>query len=151
MDSLYHFIFALVGGYVLVRGFGVVYSFPVLFALAFASVLIDLDHMGDSLAFHNLFVLVPLILLFLVAFFRGYRRIRLYSLVLSVMVYGHLLSDMGYGRGVPLFYPLVGSLFSVPYFMLEVNFVSRFGVVLLLYFGVIALLILGCKVWGFFR
>jgi len=142
MDSLYHFIFALVGGYVLVKGLGVRYNFLILTALAFFSILIDIDHLLGFHFFHNVFVLTPFVLLFFIALFMKLKRVQLYSLILVVILYGHLLADMTYGMGIPLFYPLDSSMKKVPYPAMKKNFVSPFGMTLLLYFGAIALLVL---------
>ncbi len=142
MDSLYHFIFALVGGYVLVKGMGMRYDFRVLVGLAVMTVLIDLDHIWSVLVFHHIFILAPPILLFFAALAMGWKRIQLYSVVLAVMFYGDLLADMTIGMGIPLFYPLDDSLYKLPYVVMNPNFISPYGLTLFLYFGLIALLIL---------
>ncbi|MBN2013895.1 MAG: metal-dependent hydrolase [Candidatus Altiarchaeota archaeon] len=151
MDSLYHFVFALVGGYVLVKGLNVRYSFPFLVVLAFLSTLIDVDHLWQSQIFHNLFVLVPVLFVFFVSFLFKHRGIKLYSLVLFVMVFGHLLADMTFGIGIPLFYPLSDSMHRFPSFVMEPNFVSSFGIALSLYFGFIAVLVFSYRVRRYFN
>lgn len=141
MDSLYHLIFSFVGGYVFLRGLNGGYSLRLLFFLSLLSIFIDFDHLIDSLSLHNIFILVPPILLSIYFWLRHRLRLQIYSLTFSIMFYGHLLSDLTYGLGIPLFYPFSTQRFKLPTVVMDPNFVSSFGLTLFLYFGVIYLLV----------
>ena len=148
MDTLFHFVFALVGGYILVKGLGVKYRLSILIFLSLSSLFIDLDHlmthlgMYDGLKLHNLFiVLIPILLFFI---FRN-----IYLVVFSVMLFGHLIADMIYGiYGVPLFYPFSEATYLIPksweiYFNNNptMPLVSTAGIAILIYFTVISVII----------
>lgn len=149
MDSLFHFVFALVGGYVLVKGLGVKYNPYTLVLLSLSSLLIDLDHLtvfiglSETLRLHNIFIaLIPLL------FYIIYRNI--YFIVFTVMLLGHLIADMVQGMyGIPLFYPLTRTTYLIPknweiYLGGDPTspIVSTFGIGITLYFGLILLIII---------
>lgn len=148
MDTLFHFIFALVGGYVLVKGLGIRYHLSILIFLSISSLLIDLDHLMtylgvyEGLKLHNLLiVLIPVVLFFI---FRD-----IYFAVFSVMLFGHLIADMIYGiYGVPLFYPFSKATYLIPrqweiYFSNDptMPLVSTAGIAILIYLAVISLIV----------
>ena len=149
MDSLFHFVFALVGGYALVKGLGVKYNPYTLVLLSLSSLLIDLDHLSvfiglsESLKLHNIFIaLIPLLAYII------YRNI--YFIVFTVMLLGHLIADTVQGiYGIPLFYPLTKTTYLIPK-KWEIYLggdptspiVSTFGIGITLYFGLILLIII---------
>ncbi len=157
MDSLFHLVFALVGGYVFVKAANLGYRFGFLVLLAFLSEFPDVSHfMGDMALLHNVFIFVPLFLLFLYAYKSRRGVLLVYVAVFMVMLYGHLLADMIFGVGIPLFYPLSSGFYLIPQLGLCMYgntlphisygsdlvecFFTPAGVAVALYFGVIWLL-----------
>jgi len=158
MDTLSHFVLALLGGYALVKGLGQKHGLLPLAALAFLSVLIDADHFWfRRLDMHNVFVVGFLALSAIAFSFLKKARLRDYAAILAVMVCGHLLIDMGYGQGVALFYPLTRGIYALPQVGVEMTsalqvhtgdidklsevVISPMGVALSAYAGVIFLMI----------
>lgn len=148
MDTLFHFVFALVGGYVLVKGLGIRFNPKILVLLSLLSLLIDMDHLmvfmglSKTLRLHNLFVVcIPIFLFFI------FRTI--YFPIFSVMLFGHLIADMVQGiYGVPLFYPFSETMYLIPknweiYLGGDPTspIVSTFGIGIAVYFGLIFLII----------
>ncbi|OYT41115.1 MAG: hypothetical protein B6U86_03040 [Candidatus Altiarchaeales archaeon ex4484_43] len=159
MDSLFHFVFALVGGYVFVKAVGFESRFLFLVLLALLSEFPDVSHlMGNLALLHNIFIFVPLLLLFLFFHKKGKKNLQIYMVTFMIMVYGHLLADMIFGIGIPLFFPLSAEFYlipqmglcmydgSFPHIMYGSDLVECFfapsGVALTLYFGVIGILAL---------
>ena len=120
MDALFHFVFALVGGYILVKGLGGKYKLTVLVFLSVLSILIDIDHfIGVKIPiFHNIFlaIILPSILLLILYFYKKeWTELHIYIFVFIIMLFGHLLADMIIGMyGIPLFYPLSNTLYMIP-------------------------------------
>lgn len=144
MDTLFHFMLALIGGFALNSRRS--YSVLFLFSAALVSVLIDADHFifAYRRTFHNVFtvVLIPLALFYLAYLYEDRRSIRLQSffLVLMVMLMGHVITDLAATPGgLMLFYPVSHAYYSVPKveIMATSDFysplVSTLGIALLLY------------------
>ena len=119
MDTLYHFVFSIIVG--LAIGVHIKHKFRILVALAFLSVLVDVDHFFGLSArgtFHNIFFMffIPGILFLIFYVHEDKKSIKLqsYSLILLVMLMGHMVSDMMYGGSVMLFYPFSQAMYGVP-------------------------------------
>jgi len=139
MDSLYHFILSLVGGYVFFTFSRRSFSPMLLVFVSLLSLITDTDHIVDRQFFHTIFFLIPPLLIFVYASLQHHSRLRIYSFLFALMVGGHLLADMMYGIGVRLLFPLSEEKFVLPRFFMEPNFISGFGFTLLCYFGAIFL------------
>lgn len=118
MDSLFHFTFAFIGG--LAIGLHKKHKVKIIAILAFLAVLIDIDHfLSQSIkVFHNIFVVLIPFALFLAFYYyekdRESIKYQSYSLILLVMLLGHLIADTFYERGVRLFYPFSAHVFKSP-------------------------------------
>ena len=164
MDALFHFVFQLVGGYVLLKGLNVRFNILILIFLAFCSLLVDVEHvlpylanvfplldLIDHIKFHTIFIIaIPLsILIFLYFMKKGTNELYGYLLAFSIMLFGELTADMITGMyGIPLFYPFSDALYmipkswEVPFFGSEYMLaVSTYGIAMFIYFGVIGLII----------
>ena len=144
MDTLFHFTFSIIVG--LAIGIHVKHKFRVLVALAFLSILVDVDHfmgIGSRGTFHNVFFvfLIPL-MLFVISYVYEERKsikYQTYSLILLVMLTGHLVGDMLYGSAVKLFYPFSNTLYTFPEYTILATtefyspIVSADGLMLLVY------------------
>jgi len=148
MDALFHFAMSFAGGYILLKGLRVDFRWRDLFLLSVLAGLIDLDHiisvLPQTLIVHNLtFVLGLPLLLFLVFRYMKRDKLQVYSLVVMVMLIGHLLADMITGvYGVPLFFPFYSRLFMIPHTwnFIEVDHsyvIAPAGIAVALYFGLI--------------
>jgi membrane-bound metal-dependent hydrolase YbcI (DUF457 family) len=119
MDFLFHFVISLVGGFVFLELTKTKYSPFHLLALTLLSLSIDVQHLFEAFnvypVFHAVyFALIPSAAA-LFFFSRKQMQLAAYSLALSLMLFGHLLSDMIQGLyGVPLLYPLSRHLFMLP-------------------------------------
>ena len=154
MDTLFHFVLALAGGYMLVKGLGVRYNLIVIVFLASLSILIDIDHfIGVKIPiFHNIFlaIIFPGILLLIVYFYnKEWIELQVYLFVFMIMLFGHLLADMIIGMyGIPLLYPLSNTLYMIPRSW-EVYLgndpgsplASTFGIAMAIYFGLIGFVV----------
>lgn len=154
MDTLSHLIFSLAGGYMLKKGLMLDSSNLSIFLLALASVSIDVDHsltflgLTDTFLLHNLLMVAVFTIITFIAF--GGEK----ALLISTMLYGHMLMDMNTGiYGIPLIYPLSSREFIIPPAWEIVLLgdtrnpvVSRTGISLTLYFGLIGLLIAQYKI-----
>lgn len=164
MDALFHFVFQLVGGYVLIKGLNARFNIFILIFLAFCSLLVDVEHVLPHLAsiippldfldhikFHTIFIVfIPLLILSVLYFIKkGTGELYSYLLAFSVMLLGHLIADMITGMyGIPLFYPFSDTLYMIPKSW-EVPFfgdpymfiVSTYGIAMLIYFGGIGAII----------
>jgi membrane-bound metal-dependent hydrolase YbcI (DUF457 family) len=154
MDPLTHVILSLAGGYLLACGLNLKVEYYTVPLLAVASTLIDVDHLlpvrniTDTLILHNIatVVLATLIL----RLFSGWNN----AVILFIMLVGHLLLDMNTGiYGIPLFYPLSTGTYLIPkgweiWFLDDsrLTFVSRTGIALSLYFGLIGLTVFMDKI-----
>jgi membrane-bound metal-dependent hydrolase YbcI (DUF457 family) len=164
MDTLAHYVLAFVGGYVLVKGLKLSTGTVPLIALPFLSVLIDADHFFfRRFDQHNVFVVGALACLALLFCFLKKARLRNYALLLAVMVFGHIIIDMGDGQGVHLFYPLTRELFALPqtglgvtsdleviigpYKKLSEPVTSPMGVAFAIYYGTVFILIAASKLF----
>ncbi len=127
-------------------------KFRVLVLLALISEFPDLSHLaGDLSLLHNIFVFIPLLGIYIHQ--RRKENTKIYVVILMLMVYGHLLSDMIFGMGIPLFYPLSDKMYLLPQIGLCMYdstlpkimygpdlvecFFTTHGLALALYFGVI--------------
>ncbi|MEA3229371.1 MAG: metal-dependent hydrolase [archaeon] len=124
MDTLFHFTFSIIVG--LALGIHKKHKLKTLIAIAFLSILVDIDHfMGIASrgAFHNIFFVffIPLGLFFIAYIYENRKSIKYqtYSLLLLVMLTGHLVSDWLYGGTVKLFYPFSTAIYSFPKYTLE--------------------------------
>jgi len=119
MDVLFHFVISLVGGFVFLELTKTRYHPLHLLAITFLSLSIDVQHLLEAInipfIFHGIyFVLIPSAAA-LFFFSRKQMQLAVYSSALSLMLFGHLLSDMIQGLyGVPLFYPISNHLFMLP-------------------------------------
>ncbi|PKP54472.1 MAG: hypothetical protein CVT90_01105 [Candidatus Altiarchaeales archaeon HGW-Altiarchaeales-3] len=161
MDALFHFIFALAGGYILLKGLNIKFNSFILIFLALCSLLIDIEHvfelMGifEYIKLHTLITItIPLLILMIFYLMKkGSYELYGYLLTLSVMLFGAVVADMIKGMyGVPLFYPLSDTLYMIPknreiYFLNKpgMPIVSVYGIAMLIYFGLIGLIISGKK------
>jgi len=164
MDALFHFVFQLVGGYVLLKGLRIRVNVLILIFLAFCSLLVDVEHvlpylagifppldLVDHIKFHTIFIVfIPLLILsVLYSMKKGTKELYGYLLAFSVMLLGELTADMIKGMyGIPLFYPFSDTLYmipkrwEVPFFGSEYMLaVSTYGIAMFMYFGIIALII----------
>ena len=158
MDALFHFVFQLVGGYVLLTGLKIRFNILILILLAFCSLLVDVEHIFTYLGIfgwlklHTIFVVIipSLILLLLYFIKKGSYELYAYLLTFSVMLFGEILADMITGMyGIPLLYPFSDTLYMIPksweicfFDNCSMKFVSTHGIAMLIYFGVISLIIL---------
>ncbi len=145
MDSLFHLVFAFIGG--LAIGLHRRHSVHVIGIIALTAVALDVDHFFHEGLFHTLWItlVIPLIL-FLIAFYyeRHHNSICLqtYVLLLMVMVNGHLLADLFNGDTLLLLYPFSSWTVSLQQQYASVaagTVVSGDGVATLIYAGVILL------------
>ncbi|MFB6245410.1 MAG: metal-dependent hydrolase [Candidatus Nanohaloarchaea archaeon] len=123
MDSLFHFVVSFLAGMSINPRLK--HRIWDVAAVALAGVLIDIDHLLFSFprAFHNVFVAVLLPLtLFYIAFRRedGVRYQSL-SLLLLVVLVGHMLVDLFNGGVIKPFYPVLGMEMMVQEF--SINFI----------------------------
>ncbi|NOQ38242.1 hypothetical protein GQ472_05115 [archaeon] len=144
MDTLFHFIFSIIVG--LAIGIHRKHRISVLVMLAFLSILVDIDHflgLSSRGTFHNVFfvffVPLTLFLVFYVYEERKSIKFQTYSLILLVMLTGHLVSDMLRGGVVKLFYPFSSVSYSFPEYTVVATsdffspVVSSDGLILLVY------------------
>ncbi|MFH1750687.1 MAG: metal-dependent hydrolase [Candidatus Micrarchaeota archaeon] len=150
MDSLFHFVFSVIGAMAL----DLHKKHRLVFVMSAASfaVLIDFDHFFNidplyAKPLHNIFVaiLIPLAL-----FYIAYRyernlhprrtELQKFFLVVMVMLVGHLVADMFYSQDfrVKLFYPLSYESYSfadlpLPTPLERYDFITSQGVALLFY------------------
>lgn len=149
MDTLFHFVFAFIAG--MAVNVKLDHRPMMVAGVALSAVLIDIDHLFFAYprALHSLFVtaLVPLLL-----FYAAYRyengtdsiRYQSLSLLLFVMLIGHVVADLFNGGAIKLFYPLSTATFTAPSWTVTVfapqwELVSPDGVALAIYGGIIAL------------
>jgi len=124
MDSLAHFILALLAG--MAMGLHRKHKVTYIAFISFLAVLIDLDHFLVPLGYetvyrslHNVYItiLAPS-LLFLAAYYFERNtpsdRYQTFFLILTVMLAGHVIADMIYGP-VKIFYPLDDRDVSLPH------------------------------------
>ncbi len=133
MDSLFHFIFSIIAGMAI--GIHQKHKLNALFVLAFSAVIIDIDHIFGMEArgtLHNIFVVVFLPLAAFLFFFRYENRLfnksrrksiklQTYSLLLFVMLAGHVAADTFYEGEVKFFYPLSAKAVKAPNFAMTID------------------------------
>ncbi len=149
MDTLFHLVFGFIAG--MAVNVRLKHRPVTVFGVALVSVLIDIDHLlfAYPRTFHSLFVIVPVSV---AVFYSAYRYERgtdriMYqslSLLLFVMLVGHVVADMFNEGGVKLLYPFVETTFTVPQWTLTVfqqgwAVVSPDGIALAVCGGIIAL------------
>ena len=157
MDPLFHFIFSVVVAFAL--GLHRKHKAFFVIGVAVAASLIDLDHLISIFynpvnsiyfaPFHNLFfvILFPLIL-FLISFYKekGTSSIKWqsFSLILFVLLFGHLLAD-SFDHPVFLLFPFSSESFFFPNTALVFShiypLITSFGLMSLIYFIVISLVL----------
>lgn len=163
MDSLFHFVFPIIAA--LAARIKIKHPIRTIFATAFITVLIDLDHFFglERATLHNIFLtfLIPLILLYLSFHFKLNRYIKGFFFILLIFLSSHLFLDLfSYpsfgngigiteGSGVALFYPLSNTHYSINFnikiplktifspYDIEGYVVSSLGFGILLYFIII--------------
>jgi len=170
MDTVFHIVLALAGGYILVKGLGVCYKLWVLVLLAFLSLSLDVLSViqyfiyvlfdigtGSLPLSHNIFLVIVIPLIFsIIIYIQKNKKLQVYTLVFMVMLISHLLVDMitiqvggcAYNLyGIPLFYPLSKTLYLIPDWRMDLlegsndQLISSPGIALALYLGIIALMI----------
>jgi len=112
MDSLFHFIFAIIGG--LALNLHRKHKLELIVFIAFAAVLIDIDHFFGMVprgTLHNLFFVIGFPFALFIAFYSYEKKkssIRLQSaaLLLMVMLFSHVIADTFSEGKVLFFYPL---------------------------------------------
>jgi len=147
MDSLFHFVISLAGGFVFLELTKAKYSPLHLLALAFFSLSIDIQHLFEAFQIYPIFHAFYFALLPLAAALYFHSKKQpvpfTYSILLSLMLLGHLFADMIQGMyGVPLFYPFSGTLFMLPPGLLLFGsnpVIGSAGLAMFLYFGLIFL------------
>ncbi|MBW6461626.1 MAG: metal-dependent hydrolase [DPANN group archaeon] len=119
MDTLFHLVFSVIVGLAICLKRK--HKISILIALASLSILVDIDHFfwfETRGTFHNIFFifLIPLTLFAVSYIYENKKSIRLqtYSLLLFVMLTGHVITDMFYGGIVKIFYPLSTVSYSFP-------------------------------------
>ncbi len=147
MDSLFHFVFALIAA--LALDLHKKHKLFFVFAVAVFAVIIDIDHFFgiDPLynkPLHNLFValLIPIILFYIAYRYERNKKPRTtglqkFMLIVAVMLLGHVIADMFYGE-VKLFYPFSYEGYSfidlaLPQPFEYYDFVTSQGVAVLIY------------------
>lgn len=147
MDSLFHFVISLAGGFMFLGLARTKYDPLHLFALSFLSLFIDIQHLFEAFYLYPVFHAIYFALLPLVAalYFHSKNQPALfsYSVLLSVMLFGHLFADMIQGmHGVPLLYPFSTHLFMLPWALLTFRgdpVIGAAGIAMALYFGLVFL------------
>lgn len=112
MDSLFHFIFALIGG--LALNLHRKHKIELIVGLAFLSILIDADHFWGLIArgtFHNLFFVIGVPFVLFLAFYayekkKSSIKLQTAALLLMVMLFSHVIADTFIEGKVLFFYPL---------------------------------------------
>ncbi|MFH1257487.1 MAG: metal-dependent hydrolase [Candidatus Micrarchaeota archaeon] len=159
MDSLFHFVFSVIGA--LALDLHKKHRMWFVFAAAAFAVAIDFDHFFNidpnyAKPLHNIFfvVLVPLILFYFSYRLERNRKPRStlmqqFWLVVMVMLVGHLIMDMFYSIDyrILLFYPLSYASYSfadlpLPTPLMKYDFITSQGVALLVYFVVLMTILL---------
>lgn len=170
MDVLFHFTLAIFSSYILLEHLKSTYNLKDLILLSIFPFSLDGvtrlyriihhtlnigPHLFSPLS-HNIFIgiLLPLII-YLIS---QTKKTKIYSLIIMVLMIGHLLSDMITftdinGKyifnevGIPLFYPLSETLYLIPSPQFTIFnspgslFISSAGIALSVYFGLILLII----------
>ena len=123
MDTLFHFVFAILAG--LAFGLHRKHRLSLIIFTGFCSILIDLDHFLVPLgyatqyrSFHNIFIIfvIPCILFLIFHYLERNRasdKFQIFFLLLMVMLIGHVIADMFYSS-VQILYPLSDRAFSLP-------------------------------------
>ena len=133
MDSLFHFVFSIIAGLAIIPRQK--HKLNIVFMLAFSAVVIDIDHFFGFSArgtLHNIFITLFFPVALFLFFFHYENRwfnkskkksikLQTYSLLLLVMLTGHIVADTFYHGGVKYFYPLSGKNYEMPSFELSVE------------------------------
>ena len=151
MDSLAHFMLALLAG--LAVGLHKRHKVSYIALIALAAVFIDLDHFLVLLGYgtnyrsmHNIFVaiLTPAMLFFISWYYErgtGKDTFRTFFLLLTIMLAGHLIADMVGAPGVKLFYPYSEKTYFLPDYVLALpngwEVIGRDGVYMTIYVVII--------------
>ena len=144
MDTLFHIVFSVIVGLAICLRRK--HKISILIILASLSVLIDIDHffwLETRGTFHNIFfvLFIPLILFAISYMYENKKSIRLqtYSLLIFIMLAGHVVSDMFYGGAVKLFYPLSNVSYIFPDYAVQATsefyspIIAGDGLILLIY------------------
>ncbi|MDY6769239.1 MAG: metal-dependent hydrolase [Candidatus Nanohaloarchaea archaeon] len=154
MDSLFHFVFAFIAG--MAVNVKLDHEPMWVAVVALSAVLIDIDHLlflagvlPFPRTFHALlFTVAAPLLLFYAAYLyeRGTDSItyQSLSLLLLVMMIGHVTADLFNEGAIRLFYPFTGTAFTAPQVTVSVvkegwHVVTPESIVLALYGGIIGL------------
>ncbi len=133
MDSLFHFVFSIIAGMAI--GIHQKHKLNALFVLAFSAVIIDVDHLFGMEArgtLHNIFIVAILPLAAFLFFFhyenkffnkskRKSIKLQTYSLLLFVMLAGHVAADLFYEGEVKLLYPFSTDTYKAPNFTTTID------------------------------
>jgi membrane-bound metal-dependent hydrolase YbcI (DUF457 family) len=155
MDALFHLVIAITGGYLLACSLRMKNSSLLIIFLSFFSMFPDLQHLTEYLGIkqnielHSAFIVfIPLLIYVVLLFTKKWKEQRNYLLILSVLLFGHLVMDTMSGtNGIELFYPISGKSYLMPEAW-EVNLcgnpdkplASTYGIGLAVYYGVIGLI-----------
>ncbi len=117
MDSLFHFMLAIIAG--MAVGLHKKHSFRTIVLIAFAAVIIDVDHFmfGGRSLFHNVWFIFALpILTFLLAYKYEKKSIKWqsYSLILLAVLTSHLVADLFSEGSIMLFWPFSMTAYVIP-------------------------------------
>lgn len=147
MDSLFHFILAILAG--MAVGLHMKHGFRNIVFIALIAVLIDVDHFmfGGRSLFHNIFtLLIPIgLFLFFYHFEKGKIKYQSLSLILFAVLVSHFAADLFYGNSLPLLWPFSQTPFALPEWLMvklvgtPYLIVSKEAIALLLGGGIIML------------
>lgn len=117
MDSLFHFMLAIIAG--MAVGLHKKHSLRTIILIALIAVLIDVDHfiLGGRSIFHNIwFIFVLPVALFFYFFKHEKKSIKRqsYSLILLAVLASHLVADLFTEGAVMLFWPLSMTAYAIP-------------------------------------
>lgn len=119
MDSLFHFLFPIIGA--LAARVHVKHGIRTIILLGVITVLIDVDHFiygFDRMLFHNIFftVVFPLVIILVVFLSKSDYYMKGFSVMLFLFLSSHLILDIFTEPGVALLFPL-----SAQYYLLDFN------------------------------
>ncbi|UCG95319.1 MAG: metal-dependent hydrolase [archaeon] len=129
MDSLFHFLFPVIGA--LAARVHVKHGLRTILILGLLAVIIDIDHYiygFERLLFHNIFftVALPLAIIALVFIYKNDYYMKGFSVMLFLFLSSHLILDVFTEPGVAVFYPLSSQYHTIN-FNIYVPILSRFA------------------------
>jgi hypothetical protein len=155
MDALFHLVIAITGGYLLAGSLRMKNSSLAIISLSVLSMLPDLEHLTEyigirlSIVLHSIFIiLIPMLIYAALLFTKKWKEQRNYLLILSVLLFGHLIMDTVSGmNGIELFYPLSHRSYLMPeaweiylFGNHDKPLASTYGIGLAVYYGAIGLI-----------